>query len=100
VTVVRQADEGPSIVVDAYGRTLSTGERLAGTVIDQVALYGILTKLRDLSLALISVSVDASEIECKNDPDRSSARDIVQVPDTNTQLLYNSLPPSREGKYS
>ena len=41
--------------------------RLMGTVIDQAALYGILTKLRDLSLALISVSVDAVVIECKND---------------------------------
>ncbi len=37
--------------------------RLAGTVIDQAALYGILTKLRDLNLALISVSVDAGTIE-------------------------------------
>jgi hypothetical protein len=34
---------------------------LAGTVIDQTALYGILTKLRDLGLALISVSVDADD---------------------------------------
>ena len=50
---------------------------LAGTVIDQAALYGILTKLRDLSLALISVSVDAGEIECENDPDRSPSRDLV-----------------------
>ena len=41
--------------------------RLTGTVIDQAALYGILAKLRDLSLALISVSVDAVVIECKND---------------------------------
>jgi hypothetical protein len=32
---------------------------LTGSVTDQAALYGILTKLRDLSLALISVSVDA-----------------------------------------
>jgi hypothetical protein len=41
--------------------------RLTGTVIDQAALYGILAKLRDLSLALISVSVDAVVVECKND---------------------------------
>ena len=34
---------------------------LAGTVIDQTALYGILTKLRDLGLALIYVSVDADD---------------------------------------
>jgi apolipoprotein N-acyltransferase len=31
VAVVRQADEGLSIVVDAYGRTLATGEGLAET---------------------------------------------------------------------
>jgi hypothetical protein len=43
--------------------------RLAGTVVDQAALYGILTKLRDLSLALVSVSVDAGTIEGENDPD-------------------------------
>jgi hypothetical protein len=36
---------------------------LTGIVPDQAALYGILTKLRDLSLALISVSVDADAIE-------------------------------------
>ncbi len=41
--------------------------QLTGTVIDQAALYGILTKLRDLSLALISVSIDVVVIECKND---------------------------------
>ena len=50
---------------------------LTGTVTDQAALYGILTKLRDLGLALISVSVDAGAIEGENDPDRSSARDIA-----------------------
>jgi apolipoprotein N-acyltransferase len=31
VAVVRQADEGLSIVVDAYGRTLASGEGLVGT---------------------------------------------------------------------
>ena len=31
---------------------------LSGTLSDQAALYGILTRLRDLSLALISVSVE------------------------------------------
>ena len=40
---------------------------LAGIVPDQAALYGILTKLRDLSLVLISVSVDADAIECASD---------------------------------
>jgi len=39
---------------------------LTGIVPDQAALYGILTKLRDLSLALISVSVDTDAIEGVN----------------------------------
>jgi hypothetical protein len=34
---------------------------LAGTVADQAALYGLLTKLRNLGLAL--VSVDSLEVE-------------------------------------
>ena len=41
--------------------------KLTGTMVDQAALYGILSKLRNLSLALISVSVDSVVIECKND---------------------------------
>ena len=36
---------------------------LEGEVLDQAALYGILSKLRDLSLALISVSVQADKSE-------------------------------------
>ena len=50
---------------------------LTGTVADQAALYGILTKLRDLSLALISVSVDAGATECENNPGRSAVRDLA-----------------------
>jgi hypothetical protein len=45
---------------------------LTGTVTDQAALYGILTKLRDMSLTLISVSVGADTIEGGNQSDRSS----------------------------
>lgn len=36
---------------------------LVGEVIDQAALYGLLNKLRDLSLALISVSVETEGFE-------------------------------------
>jgi hypothetical protein len=38
---------------------------LRGTVADQTALYGLLTKLRDLGLALLSVtSSDAGNTRC------------------------------------
>lgn len=38
---------------------------LTGTVADQTALYGLLTKLRDLGLALLSVtSSDAGNTHC------------------------------------
>jgi len=40
---------------------------LTGIVPDQAALYGILTRLRDLSLALISVSVETDVIKGVND---------------------------------
>jgi hypothetical protein len=36
---------------------------LVGSVADQAALYGILTRLRDLSLALVSLSVASAAIE-------------------------------------
>ena len=36
---------------------------LTGVVIDQGALYGILTKLRDLGLRLVTVSVDMDRLE-------------------------------------
>jgi hypothetical protein len=47
----------------------SDRSRLTGTVIDQGALYGILTMLRDLSLALVSVSVDACVTASETSPD-------------------------------
>jgi hypothetical protein len=37
------------------------GTRLAGVVRDQTALYGLLTKIRDLNLTLLSVRRVASE---------------------------------------
>ena len=47
--------EGLSIAHTAQGETI-----LSGSVIDQAALYGLLAKLRDLGLAL--VSVDSGEV--------------------------------------
>ncbi len=43
--------EGMAIIHDADGTTV-----LVGPVIDQTALYGLLSRLRDLSLVLLSVS--------------------------------------------
>jgi hypothetical protein len=43
---------------------------LTGIVPDQAALYGILTKLRDLSLALISVAVETDVIKAVNDDEQ------------------------------
>ena len=36
---------------------------LSGEVLDQAALYGVLAKLRDLGLALLSVQVACSQVE-------------------------------------
>ncbi len=45
--------DGIAIVHDAGDTTLLTG------LIDQAALYGIIARLRDLSLTLLSVSCDS-----------------------------------------
>jgi hypothetical protein len=42
--------EGMSIVLEENGSTLLTGE-----VVDQAALYGLLRKVRDLGIPLLSV---------------------------------------------
>jgi hypothetical protein len=43
--------EGLTITLEKSGHTL-----LAGPVVDQAALYGLLKKIRDLGMALISVN--------------------------------------------
>ena len=56
--------EGLTITLEEDGDTL-----LAGTIIDQAALYGVLKKVRDLGMPLLSVNrvspglVDASVIK-------------------------------------
>jgi hypothetical protein len=40
-----------SVTLEANGETL-----LAGPVVDQAALYGLLKKVRDLGMALVSVN--------------------------------------------
>jgi hypothetical protein len=47
--------EGLTITLEAGGYTL-----LTGPVVDQAALYGLLKKVRDLGLPLVSVSPVAS----------------------------------------
>jgi hypothetical protein len=48
--------EGFSIILDVEGNTL-----LIGTVIDQASLYGLLKKIRDLGLTLISICPGKSD---------------------------------------
>lgn len=48
--------EGLSILLEEDGNTL-----LSGTVVDQSALYGILKKIRDLGMPLLSVNPDVSD---------------------------------------
>ena len=55
--------EGLTITLEENGDTL-----LTGLIIDQAALYGLLKKVRDLGMALVSV------ISVK--PDRSSEADV------------------------
>jgi hypothetical protein len=60
--------DGLSIVPLENGETL-----LAGPVVDQAALYGILWKLRDLNLKLISVDTVERDSECR-DPSQHERR--------------------------
>ena len=50
-----------TIVLEADGTTT-----LSGPVVDQAALHGLLVRVRDLGLELISVSQTGSEQECPN----------------------------------
>ena len=60
--------DGLSIVPLENGETL-----LAGPVVDQAALYGILWKLRDLNLKLISVDTIERDSACR-DPSQHKRR--------------------------
>jgi hypothetical protein len=57
--------EGMNIRHGARGRST-----LTGPVYDQAALYGILAKLRDLGLILVSVNV----VECQQPPSTQTER--------------------------
>ena len=61
--------EGLTITLEDDGDTL-----LAGPVVDQAALYGLLKKVRDLGMPLLSVNrVEAghADVSDLNQPDRS-----------------------------
>ena len=54
--------EGLSFTYESDGTTV-----LAGSVVDQAALYGLLRKVRDLGLPLVSVSqVDPNQADAPN----------------------------------
>jgi len=57
--------EGLAITLEEDGNT-----RLSGVVVDQSALHGILKKIRDLGMLLISVNSIVSDRETKVDPDQ------------------------------
>ena len=57
--------EGLAISLEEDGNTL-----LSGTVIDQAALHGILKKIRDLGMPLLSVNPMVSGQETKEDTDQ------------------------------
>jgi hypothetical protein len=54
--------DGYTITLDEHGQTI-----LVGPVIDQPALHGVLKKIRDLGIALISVNRLDSGEEAIND---------------------------------
>ena len=51
--------DGLMITLEANGDTL-----LSGVVVDQAALYGILHKIRDLGMPLVSVNRVYMELDC------------------------------------
>ena len=57
--------EGLTIALEDNGDTL-----LTGAVIDQAALHGILKKIRDLGMPLLSMNPIDSDPAAKTDPDQ------------------------------
>jgi hypothetical protein len=64
--------EGLTITLEEDGDTL-----LSGPVVDQAALHGLLKKVRDLGLPLISVNcIEASQAASVDDKSRIEASDL------------------------
>lgn len=62
--------EGLSITLEADGHTL-----LSGPVADQAALYGLLKRVRDIGMPLLSVN------RVEPGPDEAAAHDLDQIID-------------------
>jgi len=58
--------EGLTVTLEEDGNTL-----LSGTVVDQSALHGILKKIRDLGMPLLSMNLIDSNPADKKDPDQA-----------------------------
>ena len=58
--------EGLTVTLEEDGNTL-----LSGTVVDQSALHGILKKIRDLGMPLLSMNLIDSNPADKTDPDQA-----------------------------
>ena len=58
--------EGLIVTLEEDGNTL-----LSGTVVDQSALHGILKKIRDLGMPLLSMNLIDSNPADKTDPDQA-----------------------------
>ena len=58
--------EGLTATLEEAGNTL-----LSGTVVDQSALHGILKKIRDLGMPLLSMNLIDSNPADKTDPDQA-----------------------------
>jgi hypothetical protein len=60
---------GLMVIHEANGETVLTGE-----VVDQAALYGLLSKVRDLHLTLISVTLLKSDSPSKEEANKGGER--------------------------
>ena len=63
--------DGLTITREAGGKTL-----LSGPVVDQAALHGLLRKVRDLGLPLLSVVQVGSEKANESDADTDTSRNL------------------------
>ena len=61
---------GLSVIHEANGETVLTGE-----VVDQAALYGLLSKVRDLHVTLIAVSLLKEDSPSKEEANKSRVHD-------------------------
>ena len=67
--------QGMSLTAEEEGETV-----LAGPIVDQAALHGVLAKLRDLGLPLLSVTRSDLDLRCMaaHSPGGGCAREIRQ----------------------